>query len=133
MRKFTQAVACCGLALVALGGIANAMERQLTGAEISALLPTIKAFGQDTVQVFSKNGRTKYHTGGFESKGSWWVTASQYCSSWPPSNSRACYDVFLDESKDPKLLIWIGDSGARTVNTFTPQVSVSDRSSQVLQ
>ena len=100
-----------------------AEERQLSGKEISDLLPTILATGvdEDTRQTFSVSGIPYSSSGSRPSTGKWWVTATQYCSSWPPSDGQACYDVLLDEATTPNTLIWIGDSGRRILNTLAPK------------
>lgn len=93
-------------------GAVLAEQRQLTGEEIEALLPTIIATGRDTRQTFSQNGRTTYHNGGRASFGRWWVEENLYCSNWPPADGKACYQVWRDKEK----IIWIGESGTPTEN-----------------
>lgn len=113
--KLTLATAC--LLTIA----AQAEERRLNGDEITALLPGIKAVSDSTVQTFSVSGSTLYVDGGRPSTGKWWATAWQYCSTWPPSSVASCYDVFVDESADPALLIWVDTSGRRFVNRIEPK------------
>ena len=96
-----------------------AEERQLTGTEINSLLPTIVARGNDTTQRFYKSGLTEYVASGRPSTGKWWVTATQYCSTWPPSASPECYDVFLDDASDPATLVWVDKWGNRTLDRIT--------------
>lgn len=93
-----------------------AQERALNGDEITAILPTIMVTGIGTVQTFSASGSTTYVSDGWPSQGTWWTTATQYCSTWPPSFGQACYDVLLDDAHDPALLIWVSQSGQRIVN-----------------
>ncbi len=110
-------------ALCILGSTApvTAQERVLSGPEINKLLPQIVARGvdQDTVQTFSAAGSTEYIAGGRPSVGTWWVTATQYCSSWPPASGAACYDLLLDDSATPVRLTWVGQSGTPIHNTIS--------------
>lgn len=109
------------LPLALLAAPAFGQERQLHGQEISDLLPKVVATGvnEDTQQTFSTSGATQYHADGRQSIGTWWVTATQYCSNWPPFSGRACYDVYLDETAAPMRMIWIGQSGAAIKTTLT--------------
>jgi len=99
-----------------LAASAHAAERTLTGEEIMTLLPTITAYGKGTIQTFDTSGSTDYRDKGGDSVGYWQARSDQYCSNWPPSSTWTCYDVLLDE--DAAQIIWIGDSGKPTVNTF---------------
>lgn len=114
---------CLALILVSAPMTALAQPKTLNGAEISALLPGIVALGvgEDTRQTFSASGQTEYIASGRPSVGKWWVTAAQYCSSWPPASGTACYDVVLDDSMTPARLIWVGESGTETPNTIIPK------------
>lgn len=122
MRKMalTLAFASAGLGAALTTVPTQAAEIKLTGAQINDLLPRIVALGDDTQQSFSKSGRTEYISGGQPSVGKWWVTATQYCSSWPPASGHACYNVFRDDQDDSRL-IWIGASGTRILNTMEPK------------
>lgn len=104
-------------------GAALGEGRALNGDEITAFLPKIIALGvdEDTLQSFDPSGLTTYVSNGRPSTGKWWATATQYCSSWPPSESRACYTVLLDESVEPARLTWIGQSGKPIHNTIAPK------------
>ena len=95
----------------------SAEERKLNNAEIDALLPTIIAEGKDTRQTFSAKGATNYTDRGRDSFGTWAARGDQYCSQWPPANGWACYDVLVDGD----TLIWVGESGNRTINTMKPK------------
>ncbi len=105
------------LPLILLAAPLSAEERKLTGAEIDALLPTIVALGDVTRQTFSARGATTYMDRGRDSYGSWAARGDQYCSQWPPANGWACYDVFVEG----ETLIWVGDSGHRTITTMKPK------------
>ena len=94
----------------------SAEERKLSDAEIEAL-PTIVALGEDTRQTFSARGATTYSDRGRDSYGSWAARGDRYCSQWPPANGWACYDVLVDND----TLIWVGDSGNRTITTMKPK------------
>lgn len=72
--------------------------RPLTSAEIQAALSGRSLVYEDgTTQNFFSDGRTLYRAGADagagESWGKWWVAGDQYCSTWPPSETPACYDV----------------------------------------
>ncbi len=94
-----------------------AAERKLSGDEINSLLPTIAAIGETTRQTFSARGATTYTDRGRDSYGTWVARGDQYCSQWPPANGWACYDVFVDGAS----LIWVGDTGNRTITTMKPK------------
>ena len=101
---------------------AMAAEKELSGEEITDLLPTIIATGKNSRQTFTKIGATTYWDNGRkilgarETFGRWRVQNNLYCSQWPPSDAWACYRVVTDSSK--KSLVWIGMSGNRTMNQF---------------
>lgn len=95
----------------------SAKERKLSDAEIEALLPTIIVLGEDTRQTFSAGGATTYSDRGRDSYGSWAARGYRYCSQWPPANGWACYDVLVEND----TLIWVGDSGNRTITTMKPK------------
>lgn len=117
--KFKLSIA---FALIAGTVPAIAQEHQLTGPEIEALLPTITAIGATSQQTFSASGRTDYSDNGTLSSGKWWVTSTQYCSTWPPSESRVCYDVFLTRViAGPNYINWVGDSGRRLTDRIIPK------------
>ncbi len=66
----------------------------MSGAEITtALTARVLAYQDGTTQNFYADGRTLFETAGGagQSWGRWRVEADQYCSSWPPSESWACY------------------------------------------
>ncbi len=95
-----------------------AEEVELTGQEISDILPKIIALGENTSQTFIATGSTTYIDRGRESKGRWRIQADLYCSQWPPSENWACYRVLVQRQpgKLPTTLTWIGNSGNRLVN-----------------
>jgi hypothetical protein len=92
---------------------AFAAETILKNAEITALLTDVvlKAEGnnQPTSQIFQKSGVTFYNAGGSQSQGTWKVEGDQYCSTWPPNPSWACYEVARDGDK----VTFIAKSGKR--------------------
>lgn len=45
-----------------------------------------------TFQIFEAGGGTQYFTERM-SEGRWAARAGQYCSTWPPSDTWACYDI----------------------------------------
>jgi len=95
---------------------AMAAEKELSGEEITNLLPVIIATGKNSRQTFKKSGATTYWDNGRETAGRWRVQNNLYCSQWPPSDAWACYRVMTDSSQ--KSLVWVGMSGTRTVNNF---------------
>ena len=105
------------LPLALLAAPLKAEERKLTTEQISALLPTIIALSETTRQTFSARGATTSTDRGRDSFGAWEARSDQYCSQWPPANGWACYDVLVDGD----TLIWVGDSGHRTLNTMKPK------------
>ena len=103
--------------LLLLTSSLSAEERKLSDAEIEALLHTIVALGEDTRQTFSARGATTYSDRGRDSYGSWAARGDRYCSQWPSANGWACYDVLVDSD----TLIWVSDSGNRTITTMKPK------------
>ena len=106
-----------------LASICTAEDRELSGQEITELLPKIIAYGvgTDTVQTFETSGLTEYSGSGRPTIGTWWATDSQYCSTWPPATTEACYTVLLDEAVLPPRITWISDKGARIYNDIEPR------------
>jgi len=95
---------------------AMAQEKELSGEELTKLLPKIIATGKNSRQTFTKTGATTYWDNSRETFGRWRVQNNHYCSQWPPSDAWACYRVLTDSSQ--KSLVWVGMSGTRTVNQF---------------
>lgn len=106
------------VAMLLLTASAMAAEKALSGAEIARLLPMIVAVGDNSRQTFTASGATTYIDGGRQSAGRWRVQDNLYCSQWPPSGSWACYQVLVDgeKGKSAERLIWVGNSGKRTIN-----------------
>ncbi len=103
-------------------GSAFAQERELSGPEIKALLPTIIVKGEGTSQRFSAVGGTTYTDHGRDSTGSWTVEGDKYCSIWPPNQTKACYGVVVEDAPPDggiAVLIWVDEAGARTHATFS--------------
>jgi hypothetical protein len=71
--------------------------------------------GHSVEQIFQKSGATYYSAGGSQSQGTWKVVADQYCSTWPPNPSLACYDVAQDGDK----VTFIDKSGKRFEMSLT--------------
>ncbi len=92
----------------------TASAKPLTSEEITALLPTIVAVGDQTSQIFSAAGATTYTDRGRASFGSWRVQENKYCSQWPPAGGWSCYVVDYDDQS--KVLTWIGFGDDRTIN-----------------
>ncbi len=103
---------------------AEAAERRLGGAEITALLPEIVAIGETTRQTFERGGRTDFDDGRRPSVGRWRVQDDSYCSQWPPGDGWRCYHVFVDDKggDQPDLIIWVdADLDERTINRILPK------------
>ncbi len=100
--------------LLLLASPALAGEAALSGGEIRGLLPTIVAVGETSRQTFSDTGSTEYVDRGTPSTGRWWVEGDRYCSSWPPTDATACYDVLRDGAR----LIWVASDGGRIENSI---------------
>lgn len=90
-----------------------AAEIILKNAEITTVLSDVvlnaESNGQPANQIFQKSGVTFYNAGGSQSQGTWKVEGDQYCSTWPPNPSWACYDVARDGDK----VTFIAKSGKR--------------------
>ena len=83
--------------LALLAGPVAAEAVKLDGAAISKALVGVKlVFDDGTSQSFAGDGGTTFDGGNGPSNGRWRVTGNQYCSTWPPSDSWACYDVTVD-------------------------------------
>ena len=104
------------LILLCSTAIGIAQEQKLTGAEIEALLPNIKAKGENFTQVFTQKGLTTYTYDGRPSEGRWMVQDNQYCSTWPPNNAIECYDVLVDKTQ--KSITWIGAGNSASKATY---------------
>jgi hypothetical protein len=94
-------------------GQVEAAETLLKHDEIILLLTDVvlhsQSDGQPADQIFQKSGSTFYSVGGSQSQGTWFVQADQYCSTWPPNPTPACYDVTRDSDK----VTFISKSGKR--------------------
>ncbi len=110
MLRFTLMALCFAAPL-------TAEERRLNGAEIDALPPSIDVLGDHTRQTVFARGAAAYTDRGGDSYGSSAARGDQYCPQWPPANGWACYDVLVEG----ETLIWIGDSGHRTITTIKPK------------
>jgi hypothetical protein len=82
------------LALLLAGPAFAEDWRLLDDAGITAALSARVVQYQDgATQNFFTDGRTLYEVKTGESWGKWWVGGGQYCSTWPPSETRSCYTV----------------------------------------
>ena len=90
MRRGIYALVLICVPVVALSE--EATWQPMNGAEITAAL-TGRGLQYDSAwQDFRASGRTLYKAGR-DSWGYWRVEGDQYCSSWPPSDLWACYDM----------------------------------------
>ena len=103
------------LMLIAMGS-SFAAERQLTGAEITEFLPTIRANGSNSSQTFEASGATDYNSAGRPTIGQWRVEGDKYCSVWPPVTIWKCYGVVVDKEK--KRIFWVEENGVREKNRY---------------
>jgi hypothetical protein len=68
--------------------------RVLDDAAITeALSARVLQYEDGARQNFFQDGRTLYEAGAGESWGKWWAEGGKYCSTWPPSETPACYTV----------------------------------------
>lgn len=112
VRPFVLAAVAAGFAAPALGA-----DRQLTGAEIAALLPRIVAIGDDDRQTFAANGETLYAKAGKDKLGRWELRGDRYCSLFAPAKDWTCRAVYAEgpENAQPSRLTWVGDDGNPTI------------------
>ncbi len=92
--------------------LAEAGEKSLTGAEITAALSGNTAIGDQKGmawrQYFADNGDTLYLAAGSPpSPGKWRISGDTYCSLWPPSTSWDCYGM----TGEGDNVTWIFDGG----------------------
>jgi hypothetical protein len=90
---------------------------RLRGGDIAeALAARSMIFDNGATQDFSADGRTRY---GRTSKqeGRWDVADDQYCSVWPPSETRDCYD--LERSADGTQVRFTSVRGGYSIGTYT--------------
>jgi hypothetical protein len=101
------------LLVLSVGSQSFAAEVLLKNSEITSLLNDVvlhsESNGQTVEQIFQKSGVTFYSAGGGQSQGNWHVQGDQYCSTWPPNPSWACFDVARDGNK----VTFISKSGKR--------------------
>lgn len=83
----------------------------LDGAGIaSALAARVLVYEGGALQDFFADGRTLYG----DQWGRWEVRGDRYCSVWPPSDRRACYDV----ARRGIDLRFTADGGTETVGRY---------------
>lgn len=86
--------------------------KPLTGAGITAALSgQALEYADGTTQNFFADGRTLYRAGAGESWGKWWVADDLYCSTWPPSQTPACFVV----KTEADAIRFIGSDGSETL------------------
>jgi hypothetical protein len=107
------------LAFVALlAAPALAEDTALDGPAILAALTDAKLVYDDgATQVFRAGGATIYDNGR-QSSGRWAVREDRYCSSWPPSDTWACYGV--TQSPDGQTISFVADDGSTTSGHQVP-------------
>lgn len=104
-----------GVLLILAGSAAAEGWTRLSGPEVrSALTDRKLSYSGGEVQTFYASGKTLYDAGR-PSWGSWEVRGDQYCSTWPPSDLWACYDVTImgDEVR------FIDASGGHSSGSYT--------------
>lgn len=77
--------------LVAMLTGGTAYAKELSGADITAVLSGNSISASDEVQYFNPNGSTIYKTGGKRQTGKWSVEGNKYCSNL--SGGKKCYVV----------------------------------------
>lgn len=88
--------------------------QKLSGEEIlSALAGKKLEYGSGVWQVFEASMTTQYFSGG-PSVGRWAVRGDQYCSTWPPADLWACYDVW----RNGDAIRFVDDAGGQTVGVY---------------
>ena len=100
------------LATMLAAGAVAAGETRLNGDEILSTLTGATVVYEGARQVFHASGVTDYTTDR-PSQGRWAVRAGQYCSTWPPSDTWACYDVLTRRDGGETVVIWIGSDRSR--------------------
>lgn len=79
----------------------------LDGPQIREALEGQKLiYGDGVWQTFQADGRTLYNAGR-DSWGRWSVRDAQYCSTWPPNDLWACYDI----QRQGQMIRFIGSGG----------------------
>ena len=95
------------IACLALPGVAQAEDWTLmTGEEIGIALTDRTLQYKSASQTFYASGKTLYDSGR-PSWGYWEVRGDQYCSTWPPNDLWACYD--MDRQGDRLRFVGQGD------------------------
>ncbi len=75
------------------------------------------AYEDGTRQNFFADGRTLYRAGAGESWGKWWVADDAYCSTWPPSETPACYGVDAQGT----MIRFLDAGGSETRGSYNDQ------------
>lgn len=88
------------LVLMCLPGVASAQDwvRQDNAGIVAALNDRTVRYDAHTIQHFGASGDTQYITER-AADGRWAARGDQYCSVWPPSDTWACFDLYLDGSQ----------------------------------
>ena len=88
--------------------------RVLRDAELRAAMEGRRVtYTSGAWQEFRASGRTLYNAGQ-DSWGYWRIEGERYCSSWPPSDLWACYDVQLTDDR----IRFVGAGGDITDGVF---------------
>ena len=89
MKYVTAILFAC---LPSLGAADEFLPLLSNEAIIEALADETLIYDAYTLQHFAANGSTQFITERL-SNGRWDARDGQYCSTWPPSDTWACYDV----------------------------------------
>ncbi len=103
------------LVLMCLPGVAAAQEwvRQDDAGIMDALGGKTLRYDAYTIQHFGKAGDTQYITER-AADGRWAARGGQYCSVWPPSDTWACYDVYLSGQQ----VRFVGSDRSESTGTY---------------
>lgn len=108
--------ACALVALLA--GPALAKDTPLDGAAILTVLTDVELVYEDGATQLFRDGGVTIYDNGRQSTGRWAVREDRYCSSWPPSETWACYVV--TQSPDGQTIGFVADDGSTTSGHRVP-------------
>ncbi len=103
-----------GLMMIPSGAIAENWIRMSNDAAVThALSGRTVVYDAYTFQYFGPSGSTDYITER-ASTGRWAARAGQYCSTWPPSDTWTCYDLYVDGDR----VRFVGADRSESIGTY---------------